>query len=165
MYGVPTNEAKKVFETTLGGVEVDKTFARWLLVRSHKGRNVSGDQLLTFIKEFSAEDLKALQAIYTHEVRGTVSNTTMLVAGPVALPFICVGTQLLGIAMAFPVGSYVVSCGGNAMLSALGVATGVLPVVGIAASGICIAVSGVAPVIAFPFAVARNAYRRHKLLW
>ena len=95
MYGVPTKVAKEVCEKVLGA-KVDKTFARWLLVRSHKGRKVSGDQLLTFIKEFSAEDLLVLQAIYKHEIAETVPGSLMFLGATLALPFICVGSTLHG---------------------------------------------------------------------
>ncbi len=163
MFGVPTKVAKQVCEKILGA-KVEKTFARWLLVRSHKGRKISGDELLTFINTISQEDLKVLQETYKDEIGWTVSNTTMLLAVPVGMPFLCLGTQLWGWFMANDVFFYTLSGFGDPMICALGTATGILPVVGIAAFAVC-NLGCIVPPIAYPFAAVYNAYRRYKLLW
>lgn len=163
MYGVPTKVAKQVCEKILGA-KVEKTFARWLLVRSHKGRKVSGDELLTFINTFSQEDLKCLLEIYKHEIGLTVSNTTMLLAVPVGMPFICLGAQLWGMCLANDVFFYILSGGGDSTLCVLGTATGILPVVGLVAFAVC-NLGCIVPPLAFPFVAVYNAYRRYKLLW
>jgi len=96
MYGVSTKVAKQVCEKILGA-KVEKTFARWLLVRSHKGRKVSGDELLTFINTFSQEDLQVLHKIYKHEISGTVPNSLMFLGATLAFPLVFVGSTLNGL--------------------------------------------------------------------